>query len=125
MACIAFELATGDYLFHPHAGKDFSRTDDHLAQMIELLGPIPKEQALSGKFSKYYFDDEGNLKNIPDFKSCSISETLVRKYEWSHESADEFQSFLQPMLDFDPKKRATAAQCLEHPWLKNGSKISK
>merc|ERR1719510_1456084 len=30
-ACMAFELATGDYLFEPHSGEDYTRDEDHLA----------------------------------------------------------------------------------------------
>ena len=31
---MAFELATGDYLFEPHSGDDYSRDEDHLAHII-------------------------------------------------------------------------------------------
>ena len=41
----AFELATGDYLFEPHSGADYSRDEDHLAHIIELVGKIPKHIA--------------------------------------------------------------------------------
>merc|ERR1739844_879189 len=47
-ACMAFELATGDYLFEPHSGEDYSRDEDHLAHIIELAGHIPRTIALSG-----------------------------------------------------------------------------
>ena len=40
-ACMAFELATGDFLFEPHAGGSYSKDEDHLAHMMELLGEIP------------------------------------------------------------------------------------
>ena len=40
-ACMAFELATGDFLFEPHAGARYSKDEDHLAHMSELLGEIP------------------------------------------------------------------------------------
>lgn len=30
-ACMAFELATGDYLFEPHSGEDYTRDEDHIA----------------------------------------------------------------------------------------------
>ena len=40
-ACMAFELATGDFLFEPHAGASYSKDEDHLAHMTELLGEIP------------------------------------------------------------------------------------
>ncbi|KAK7085478.1 SRSF protein kinase 2, partial [Halocaridina rubra] len=55
-ACMAFELATGDYLFEPHSGADYTRDEDHLAHIIELLGKIPRHIAQSGKYSKEFFD---------------------------------------------------------------------
>ena len=57
----AFELLTGDYLFEPHSGEEYSRDEDHLAHIIELLGPIPKHIALSGKYSKEFFNKRGNI----------------------------------------------------------------
>ena len=42
-ACMAFELATGDFLFEPHAGTSYSKDEDHLAHMMELLGEIPNK----------------------------------------------------------------------------------
>lgn len=33
-----FELITGDYLFDPKKGKTYSKNDDHLAQVSELIG---------------------------------------------------------------------------------------
>ena len=58
-ACMAFELATGDYLFEPHSGDDYSRDEDHLAHIIELCGVIPHNIAMSGKYSKHLFRKNG------------------------------------------------------------------
>ena len=52
-------MATGDYLFEPHSGEDYSRDEDHLAHIIELMGPIPKHIALSGKYSREFFTKRG------------------------------------------------------------------
>ena len=49
---MVFELITGDFLFEPRKGKTYSKNDDHLAQIIELLGKMPKNLALSGLNSK-------------------------------------------------------------------------
>ena len=57
----AFELATGDYLFEPHSGEDYSRDEDHLAHIIELAGPIPRNIALAGKYSREFFNRKGNI----------------------------------------------------------------
>ncbi|XP_049608280.1 SRSF protein kinase 1a isoform X2 [Syngnathus scovelli] len=116
-ACMAFELATGDYLFEPHSGEDYSRDEDHLALMIELLGRVPRHYALSGKYSQEYFTKKGDLKHITKLKPWGLLEVLVDKYEWPRQEAECFADFLLPMLELVPDKRATAAECLRHPWL--------
>lgn len=116
-ACMAFELATGDYLFEPHSGENYCRDEDHIAHIIELLGPIPKKIILSGALSHFVFNKKGELRHITGLKPWGLDEVLIQKYEWSVEDAASFADFLRPMLEFDPDKRATAAQCLEHPWL--------
>lgn len=40
LACMIFELITGDYLFDPKKGKTFKKNDDHLALISELIGEI-------------------------------------------------------------------------------------
>ena len=42
LACIIFELLTGDLLFDPRSGDGYERDEDHLAQCIELLGNFPR-----------------------------------------------------------------------------------
>ena len=49
VACILFELATGDQLFHPKSGKGFTKDDDHLALITELLGQWPRDFAIGGE----------------------------------------------------------------------------
>ena len=61
-ACMAFELATGDYLFEPHSGDEYTRDEDHLAHIIELCGNIPANIALSGKYSKHLFRKNGKYQ---------------------------------------------------------------
>ncbi|XP_020650769.3 SRSF protein kinase 1 isoform X2 [Pogona vitticeps] len=116
-ACMAFELATGDYLFEPHSGEDYSRDEDHIALIIELLGKIPRKLIVAGKYSKEFFTKKGDLKHITKLKPWGLFEVLVEKYEWSQDEAAAFTDFLLPMLELNPEKRATAAQCLRHPWL--------
>ncbi|XP_026885868.2 SRSF protein kinase 1a isoform X1 [Electrophorus electricus] len=116
-ACMAFELATGDYLFEPHSGEDYSRDEDHIALIIELLGMVPCKLIMTGKYSKDFFTKKGDLKHITKLKPWGLLEVLLDKYEWSQEDAEAFTDFLLPMLELVPEKRATAAECLHHPWL--------
>ncbi|KAJ9580415.1 hypothetical protein L9F63_003939 [Diploptera punctata] len=117
VACMAFELATGDYLFDPHSGEDYTRDEDHLAHIIELLGEIPRRIAMSGKYSHFFFNNKCELRHITELKSWGLFDILTQKYEWDPTEAQEFAAFLRQMLVFDPNRRATAAKCLEHPWL--------
>lgn len=48
-ACMMFEMLTGDFLFEPRKGPNFSKSDDHLAQIIELVSKFPRSFSLSGK----------------------------------------------------------------------------
>lgn len=82
-----------------------------------MLGEIPRHIALSGKNSKMYFNKKGELKRITGLKPWGLYEVLIEKYNWSPREAREFEEFLTPMLEFDPSTRATAAECLKHPWL--------
>lgn len=116
-ACMAFELATGDYLFEPHSGEDYTRDEDHIALIIELLGKVPRKLIVAGKYSKEFFTKKGDLKHITKLKPWGLLEVLVEKYEWPREEAAGFTDFLLPMLELIPEKRATAAECLRHPWL--------
>lgn len=116
-ACMAFELATGDYLFEPHSGEDYCRDEDHLAHIIELLGNIPRRIAQSGTNSKLFFTKKSELRHITGLKPWALEDVLTEKYDWNRKDSEDFAAFLKPMLDFDPDKRATAAECLKHPWL--------
>lgn len=59
----------------------------------------------------------GDLKHITKLKPWGLLEVLIDKYEWPREEAECFADFLLPMLELVPEKRATAAECLRHPWL--------
>lgn len=60
IACICFELLTGDYLFDPKKGQKYSKDEDHIAQIYELVGSFPRKVALSGKYSSEIFTRRGN-----------------------------------------------------------------
>ena len=80
LACMIFELVTGDFLFEPRAGREYSRDEDHLAQMIELLGKIPRSTATTGKHAREFFTREGQLRHIHRLNIWPIDKVLVEKY---------------------------------------------
>ncbi|RCK56063.1 Protein kinase dsk1 [Candida viswanathii] len=116
IGCLIFELVTGDYLFDPREGGSFGRDDDHIAQIIELLGPFPKLFENATDYSKF-FTAEGKMKRILLLKPWDLKLVLVEKYKLDIAEAESLSSFLLPMLDLLPESRADAGGLLTHPWL--------
>uniref|UniRef100_A0A3B3HY71 non-specific serine/threonine protein kinase n=1 Tax=Oryzias latipes TaxID=8090 RepID=A0A3B3HY71_ORYLA len=88
VACMAFELVTGDSLFRPKAGETTS---------LRLWGC--------------------DLLRVGPLRFWSLYDVLVEKYHFLLQGASGFSDFLSRMLDYHPERRATAAQCLQHAWL--------
>ena len=86
-ACMAFELATGDFLFDPHSGEGYTRDEDHLAHISELLGTIPHSVLTRGSMSREFFHRNGTLRNISALKPWPLYNVLRDKYQWSMEDA--------------------------------------
>ena len=120
-ACLVFELITGDYLFDPKEGGEgsggYSRDEDHLALMMELLGSMPKRLIAQGEFSADYFTRQGELRRIKELDRWGLHEVLVEKYKLKREEAQQLTDFLLPMLTLDPDKRITAENALKNRWL--------
>jgi serine/threonine protein kinase len=117
---MAFELATGDLLFDAHSSENYSRNEDHLAEMISILGPIPKN-CRKGKYSHNYFTTSGQLLHFKRLPQIGLEQYLRDQYNWDPINAKKFANFLLPMLRYDCQKRATASQCLNHTWITNSS----
>ncbi|KAG0325871.1 serine/threonine protein kinase, CMGC group [Dissophora globulifera] len=119
VACMAFELITSDYLFDPQTSQTFTKNDDHMAQIVELMGHFPRKLALSGKYSHEMFDKRGELRNIPKLRMWRLADVLREKYSIPPGEADLLALFLEQMLQLDPTQRATAERMTDHAWLKH------
>ncbi|KLU90477.1 CMGC/SRPK protein kinase [Magnaporthiopsis poae ATCC 64411] len=117
MAAMVFELITGDYLFDPQSGTKYGKDDDHIAQIIELLGPFPKSLCLSGKWSQEIFNRKGELRNIHRLRHWALPEVLKEKYHFKEDEGRRIADFLLPMLELVPEKRANAGGMAGHVWL--------
>ncbi|RCK67763.1 Protein kinase dsk1 [Candida viswanathii] len=115
IGCLIFELLTGDYLFDPRDGGSFNKDDDHLAQIQELLGPFPRK--LVARYGKNYFNSHSELLRIRVLKPWDLKLVLIEKYHIEIEEAELITSFLLPMLEILPEKRADAGSLVNHPWL--------
>ncbi|KAH8120658.1 kinase-like protein [Phellopilus nigrolimitatus] len=117
-ACLIFELLTAEYLFDPQAqGALFSKDDDHMAQIIELLGDFPLDAKMGGRYSREIFDSQGTLRYIKALKPWPLRRVMTEKYLFTKHDAQNLCEFLEPMLRVDFRARARAGDMIDHPWL--------
>lgn len=118
-ACMLFELITGDYLFDPKSSSAFDRDEDHLALIIELLGMFPTDFVGRGRLSSRFFrGTTSQLRRIQQLRFWPLDAVLREKYHLPTIEAESLSDFLLPMLAIDPRHRQSAAQMLQHPWLR-------
>ncbi|KAI9785411.1 MAG: serine/threonine protein kinase, CMGC group [Peltula sp. TS41687] len=119
MAAMVFELITGDYLFDPQSGTKYGKDDDHIAQIIELVGPFPKALCLAGKWSQEIFNRKGELRHIHRLRHWALPDVLREKYHFSAEDSARVADFLTPMLELNPEKRADAGGMVGHAFMRD------
>jgi serine/threonine-protein kinase SRPK3 len=76
--------------------------------MMELLGRMPKNLALSGKNSRKFFDSRGRLRRISGLNYWPLRKVLTDKYRFKEKEANALADFLTPMLKWHHDKRASA-----------------
>lgn len=117
LACTIFEIATGDNLFDPKCVNNYSNEEDHLVQIIELLGEIPPKLIHKGRLGHQFFNKMGKLQKVQHLDPWGLVPILIQRYELPIGEAENFADFLLPMLALDPLDRKSAGEMLRHPWL--------
>jgi serine/threonine-protein kinase SRPK3 len=105
LACMVFELITGDYLFDPKKGKNksYSKNDDHLALVTELIGPCKdKEFIFACEDGDKFYDKTLELKRIKKLKFWGLKDVLIQKYRMYELEAIALADFLSKMLKWRP-----------------------
>ena len=119
LACMVFELVTGDYLFDPKKGKTYSKNDDHLASISELIGECKDSRFLGRcEAASDFYDKNGKLKRIKKLKQWGLKEVLVEKYRVKDTEALFLANFLERCIKWNPKDRASAQELLSDPWIR-------
>lgn len=128
IGCLIFEFLTGDYLFEPNSGATFSKDEDHLAQIIELLGVFPSSEYLRDcSHYKKFFKDTETMRNIHQMKYWSLESVLEEKYKFNLQD-DNIKLLCDLMLkclQFDLDKRYDCGSLLSHPFFRQGAKYVK
>ncbi|XP_068917563.1 SRSF protein kinase 3-like isoform X2 [Tenebrio molitor] len=118
VGCLAFELATGEFLFYPKLYNNFSLDVDHITLIWEVLGGIPKYITKRGSKADLFFSN-GKLKHIEDkqLRIWKIEDVLVDKYKWKRLDAIPFAGFIEYLIEPDPSLRYTASAALSCEWI--------
>ena len=117
LACIIFELATGEPLFDAESDANFSKKENHIWKFIEILGNIPNKIIQRMVNPKIFIDLLKKLTEKKNLNKISILELLRKKYHFKNNESVELNDFLLEMLNYLPEKRPSARKMLSHPWL--------
>ena len=101
---------------------DTHSSNEHMAMMERILGQIPSKMAEKSKL-KYFskgklrWDEESSSGRHVRRKVKPLLRYIPRE-ERGNEDWEEMFQMISQMLRYEPSKRSTLAECLEHPFLK-------
>ncbi|KAL4950834.1 protein kinase [Aspergillus filifer] len=127
LGCLIVELIQGIVLFSGEASSKGTWTveDDHLAKIIEVLGQFPLPFIEKGSRGAHFFDKQGNLLRIPNLKSTCLERLIdgatkpfLKPIDLPKAEVPIFIDFIKGMLEIDPRSRKSAAELLQHEWIR-------
>jgi serine/threonine protein kinase len=97
--------------------SDFNEENnyEHLRMIYELLGKPPKTVVDGGR---QYYNGKGKMKHNPEIMPVSLTKLLIEDFEYEPEIARDINEFIMCMLAYRPEDRKSAAELLEHPFMK-------
>ena len=88
-----------------------------MAQIIELLGPVPAHVRRGARHARELFDAAGSLRYIRHLKPWPLARVMREKYLFGEDESKALCAFLEPMLDVDGRRRVRAGEGARHAWL--------
>lgn len=118
VGCIVYELLTGDYLFNIDRDLcDNDKDKQHLHQMYEILGKIPKDMTLDCEYTDELFDNQGRILNLKKCDYSSLEEIFKNDFNYTEKNARESSDFLKHLLDYNIKTRYSGTEALNDSYL--------
>ncbi|KAF3004512.1 hypothetical protein E8E15_000387 [Penicillium rubens] len=116
LGVLAWDLFEQGHLFYARDPEKKSSDTHHLAEMIAILGPPPKDVLHKSHYGDEFFDIDGNWKGAVEIPPISL-EKLEDHLQGPQQ--DLFLCFIRKMLQWRPEDRASAKELLSDPWLKS------
>ncbi|XP_033025293.1 dual specificity protein kinase CLK1 isoform X1 [Lacerta agilis] len=113
IGCILIEYYLGFTVFPTHDSKE------HLAMMEKILGPLPIHMVQKTRKRKYFHHDQLDWDEHSSAgryvaRRCKPLKEFMQCHDADHENLFDL---IGRMLEYDPAKRITLAEALEHPFL--------
>ncbi|GKZ61335.1 hypothetical protein AnigIFM49718_008045 [Aspergillus niger] len=113
---LAWDIFQQGHLFYARDSNKNPSDAHHLAEMIALMGPPPKEMVQNSDYAPKFFDSEGNWKGAVEISPISL-EKLEGNLEG--DSQQLFLQFLRKILKWNPEERQSARELLNDSWLQS------
>ncbi|KAL4891343.1 kinase-like protein [Aspergillus ambiguus] len=113
---VTWDLFQQGHLFYARDSEKQDSDGHHLAEMIALLGPPPKDLLQKSDYATEFFDKEGNWKS-----KIRIPVLSLENLEGNLQGAQQrlFLEFMRKMLRWRPEERQSAKDLLSDPWLRS------
>ncbi|XP_015250815.1 PREDICTED: dual specificity tyrosine-phosphorylation-regulated kinase 4-like isoform X1 [Cyprinodon variegatus] len=115
LGCILAELYTGYPLFPGESEVE------QIACIMEVLGMPPNDFVQSASRRKLFFDSKGNPRNITNSKGKKRKPDSIEISAALKTNDPLFLDFIQRCLAWDPTKRMTPDEGLQHQWILEGN----
>ncbi|KAK0712428.1 kinase-like protein [Lasiosphaeria miniovina] len=119
-ALTAWDLMQPTSLFknHDELGMELY-TAHHLAEMVALMGPPPREFLSKSKACEKFWDKDGTWKHatvkVPTERTMESLQKALKGND-----AVVFMNFIRKVLCWLPQQRPSVLELLEDPWVKGG-----
>jgi len=115
IACLAYELLTGEILFNPKPISTKNKDRQHLYDIQKRLGPIPESMINKSRKRDVFFNSAKLLKGVNKIHYKPLWVLFKNKIKNVSEiEITNFTDLVLKMLEYDPKKRITVEDCLNH-----------
>uniref|UniRef100_A0A7M5VBA8 dual-specificity kinase n=1 Tax=Clytia hemisphaerica TaxID=252671 RepID=A0A7M5VBA8_9CNID len=119
LGCILAELFTGYPLF---AGEN---EVEQLACVMEIFGLPPKELVDKAQRRRVFFDSKGVPRNFTNSKGKKRRPSSKDLGQVLKTNDPLFLDFIRRCLEWDPVKRMTPDEAIQHPWIQEGRTSSR
>ncbi|QRV99812.1 kinase-like protein [Ceratobasidium sp. AG-Ba] len=122
VGCLTMEFMIGCWLFEATTTPTWSRTEDHLARMVEALEEeFPIEMIKKGKHSSLYFNEDGIFAHFTTHLEPSLplraSLASLSIFPDDKVEIEAATAFVKRCLCLRPEDRASANDLANDPWL--------